>query len=369
MRIDLTLACCASNAVAFTVVTAAPQITSANSTAFTIGTTGSFTVTATGSPSPAITEAGALPDGVTFNASTGVLSGNPVAGTAEIYPITFTAHNGVGSDAVQNFTLTVSNLATATVYYYFADELGTSRAITNSSGVVCYDADFYPFGGERVYTNNCDPDYKFTGKERDEESNLDYFSARYYSWQFGRFLTPDPAGTSATCPLNPQTQNRYVYVTDNPVNKTDPTGLCGDGDNSDCGGIGITLPILPGGGGSEQPAPPTPHPVFLSFFQNNRRPPLACVDGMNACLKNVEKKYKTIKAEQFGEYEDCLLDCINDDGPFGLPDLVEMAKCDAKCLAKYAAERTADVIGEAAEGVICSIQVGVPCFGPHGGPQ
>ena len=86
--------------------------------------------------------------------------------------------------------------------------------------------------------------------------------ARHYSSQFGRFLQPDPAGTSATCLFNPQTQNRYVYVTDNPLNHTDPTGLCGDGDNSDCGGIGITLPIFPGGGGSEQPAPPTPHPVF-----------------------------------------------------------------------------------------------------------
>ncbi|MGO8870979.1 MAG: putative Ig domain-containing protein [Acidimicrobiales bacterium] len=81
----------------------APAITSAGSTTFTEGSAGSFTVTATGSPVPTIAEAGALPAGVTF--ADGVLSGTPTAtGT---FPITFTAANGVGSDAVQDFTLTV----------------------------------------------------------------------------------------------------------------------------------------------------------------------------------------------------------------------------------------------------------------------
>ncbi len=80
-----------------------PAITSASETTFAPETAGSFTVTATGSPAPTITEAGALPDGVTF--SGGVLSGTTtLRGT---YPITFTAANGVGSDAVQSFTLTV----------------------------------------------------------------------------------------------------------------------------------------------------------------------------------------------------------------------------------------------------------------------
>ena len=47
--------------------------------------------------------------------------------------------------------------------YYVEDLLGTSRVITSSSGVVCYDADFYPFGGERSYTNTCPQNYKFAG--------------------------------------------------------------------------------------------------------------------------------------------------------------------------------------------------------------
>jgi large repetitive protein len=85
-----------------------PSITSPNNTTFTVGTPGTFTVTATGTPAPTFSETGALPTGVTFTAATGVLAGTPAAGTAGSYPITFKAHNGIGADASQNFTLTVS---------------------------------------------------------------------------------------------------------------------------------------------------------------------------------------------------------------------------------------------------------------------
>jgi hypothetical protein len=88
-------------------VNQAPAITSANSTTFAVGTAGTFTVTATGSPTATISESGALPNGVSFSSATGVLSGTPAADTAGSYPLVFTAHNGVGSDATQNFTLTV----------------------------------------------------------------------------------------------------------------------------------------------------------------------------------------------------------------------------------------------------------------------
>src|SRR5208337_4446719 len=92
-------------------VNQAPAITSANSAAFTVGTAGSFTVTTTGSPTPSLSETGALPSGVTFVAhsdGTATLSGTPAAGAGGTYPLTFTAHNGVGSDATQSFTLTVN---------------------------------------------------------------------------------------------------------------------------------------------------------------------------------------------------------------------------------------------------------------------
>ena len=85
-----------------------PAITSANNTTFKVGTAGSFTVTATGTPAPTFSESGALPTGVALNSTTGVLSGTPAANTSGTYPITITAHNGIGSDSTQSFTLTVN---------------------------------------------------------------------------------------------------------------------------------------------------------------------------------------------------------------------------------------------------------------------
>lgn len=88
-------------------VNQAPAITSANSAVFTVGTARTFTVTATGFPSPTLSRTGTLPSGISFDATTGVLSGAPAAGTAGTYTQTFTAMNGVGSSATQTFTLTV----------------------------------------------------------------------------------------------------------------------------------------------------------------------------------------------------------------------------------------------------------------------
>ena len=92
-------------------VQAPPAITSSNNTTFTVGTAGTFTVTATGAPTPSLTETGTLPSGVTFvdnGNGTAKLSGTPAAGTAGSYPLTLKAHNGVGTDASQAFTLTVN---------------------------------------------------------------------------------------------------------------------------------------------------------------------------------------------------------------------------------------------------------------------
>ena len=88
------------------------SITSANSVSFLVGTAGSFTVTATGSPTPSLMETGALPSPVTFKNNgngTATLSGTPAAGTAGSYPIAITASNGVGMAATQSFTLIVNS--------------------------------------------------------------------------------------------------------------------------------------------------------------------------------------------------------------------------------------------------------------------
>jgi len=64
---------------------------------------------------------------------------------------------------------------------------------------------------------------QFTGKERDAETGLDYFMARYFSSAQGRFASPDPLLASARL-TDPQTWNRYAYVRNDPVNLIDPDG-------------------------------------------------------------------------------------------------------------------------------------------------
>ncbi|MGH9568676.1 MAG: RHS repeat-associated core domain-containing protein, partial [Candidatus Angelobacter sp.] len=83
------------------------------------------------------------------------------------------------------------DLPAGSVAYYFSDHLKTASVITDSAGNIKSESDFYPWGGELQFVNSDPNHYKFTGKERDSESGLDYFGARYYSNGLGRFTTPD----------------------------------------------------------------------------------------------------------------------------------------------------------------------------------
>jgi RHS repeat-associated protein len=118
--------------------------------------------------------------------------------------------------------------ASSTPIYYVEDLLGTSRVTTTNTGVVCYDADFYPYGGERSYTNTCPQNYKFEGKERDTETGNDDFGARYYSNRFGRWLSADWSAVPVPVPYanltNPQTLNLYSMVSDDPESFADLDG-------------------------------------------------------------------------------------------------------------------------------------------------
>ncbi|MCX7680516.1 MAG: hypothetical protein N2508_00875, partial [Anaerolineae bacterium] len=94
-------------------LTQAPAITSASSAVFFVGEAGSFTVTVTGIPTPTIAVSGTLPAGVTFTDNgnrTATLAGTPIAGTAGLYPLTFTASNGTSPNATQNFRLLVARM-------------------------------------------------------------------------------------------------------------------------------------------------------------------------------------------------------------------------------------------------------------------
>ena len=88
-------------------LSSAPAFTSAATTTFTVGTAGSFSVTASGNPAPTFAAVGVLPGGVSLS-SAGLLAGSPASGSAGTYPLTITASNGSPPNGTQNFSLVVA---------------------------------------------------------------------------------------------------------------------------------------------------------------------------------------------------------------------------------------------------------------------
>ena len=117
------------------------------------------------------------------------------------------------------------------VEYYHLDGLGNVRAVTNQAGQVIERHDYLPFG-EECTTGPCASNpgvgvgqpRKFTGKERDAETGLDYFGARYYGSKIGRFTTVDPYLDTTMALVDPQRWNRYAYGRNNPLRYVDPDG-------------------------------------------------------------------------------------------------------------------------------------------------
>ena len=107
-----------------------------------------------------------------------------------------------------------------TTEFVHTDHLGSTRLVTAVNKSVLDSLDYLPFGQQ--IAGDTSTTHKFTGKERDTESGLDNFGARYDASSLGRFMTPDPMGGHLE---DPQTLNRYAYVRNNPTNLTDPTGL------------------------------------------------------------------------------------------------------------------------------------------------
>jgi RHS repeat-associated protein len=114
------------------------------------------------------------------------------------------------------------------VSYYSSDHLKTASVITDAVGTPKSESDYYPWGGEIQFLNGDSNHYKFTGKERDSETGLDYFGARHYSNGLGRWITPDWSATPIPVPYadfgDPQTLNLYSYVRSLPTTKADLDG-------------------------------------------------------------------------------------------------------------------------------------------------
>ena len=167
-----------------------------------------------------------------------------VSGTGGTTLTTYFVYDAMGGLAAEYEVKTggyPTPAAQCTTCYLAQDHLGSTRALWDESGVKAR-FDFLPFGeaiaGDRngraaltcaagvanCYNTPGSLTQKFTGKERDVETGLDYFVARYVSSVQGRFNSPDPLLTSGR-PEDAQSWNRFAYVRNNPLRFVDPTGL------------------------------------------------------------------------------------------------------------------------------------------------
>ncbi|MES2222518.1 MAG: RHS repeat-associated core domain-containing protein [Acidobacteriota bacterium] len=125
---------------------------------------------------------------------------------------------------------------TEDVHYFLAGQVGTTQMELAAGGWPVWQGYFTPFGqeivngGEQIVPGTVAADgttnrYKFTGKERDTESGLDYFGARYYGSSMGRWMSPDVVNVTEERMMNPSsTLNKYAYAANNPLKYIDPDG-------------------------------------------------------------------------------------------------------------------------------------------------
>jgi RHS repeat-associated protein len=115
--------------------------------------------------------------------------------------------------------------ATGKYYYYMSDQINSTRIITDDLGNVVYSEAYGPYGDvQKTWTKTYDPKQKFSGKEREGYSELDYFGARYFDNNSYRFISVDPIINKEGAIGNPQLWNLYAYCANNPITHLDPDG-------------------------------------------------------------------------------------------------------------------------------------------------
>ena len=105
--------------------------------------------------------------------------------------------------------------ATTGVSYFVTDHLGSTAALTNAAANVVEQNGYDSFGRSSGYQRTR---YGYTGRERDPDTGLLYYRARFYDPEVGRFISEDPVGLGGGT-------NAFIYVGNNPENALDPFGL------------------------------------------------------------------------------------------------------------------------------------------------
>ena len=113
--------------------------------------------------------------------------------------------------------LPVEQITGSTVYYYLQDQLGSTRVLTDAAGSVAATYSYDPYGSLATQTGSVTNPFLFTGQYRDAESGMYYLRARYYDPGTAQFVSRDAKVSSTWAP--------YDYVSDNPMNRTDASGM------------------------------------------------------------------------------------------------------------------------------------------------
>ena len=125
-----------------------------------------------------------------------------------------------------SFLLTLATIFSAhageKITYIHNDALGSPVAATNQLGQVIWRETYKPHG-QRTTNAAASANNKtwFTGKQEEAALGINYFGARWYHPEVGRFLVIDPAGVA---PENMHSFNRYAYANNNPYTHVDPSG-------------------------------------------------------------------------------------------------------------------------------------------------
>jgi len=232
-------------------------------------------------------------------------------------------------------------------HYYLGDHLGTAQMEFSAGGWPVWQGQFAPFGQELDQQTTA-MHYKFTGKERDAESGLDYFGARYYGASMGMFMSADPYSAilikqrmiDGGLPQeaaqsffdgfaeNPQKWNGYTYALDNPLRFTDPTGAApieGHHLIPDRGSIGSPLARdfansiktgpLSGNGSPNQPGFNTAHREYN--------------DAVSEIINDAEKTEGPSSSWSLSQWKDIANKILNSDEPAIKNFLDELEKNNA----------------------------------------
>jgi RHS repeat-associated protein len=151
----------------------------------------------------------------------------------------------------------VANLTPTPLFrFQFPNHVESACLETDESGTIISYEEYYPYGGSSFRAGDTDKRYRFAGKERDEETGLYYFGARYYAPWLARWTSSDPNRSF-------ERKNTFAFCSCNPVSRIDPDG------REDLAKVPASSAVMigkdtngnpvytVGGNGSPPPAPPS----------------------------------------------------------------------------------------------------------------